>query len=78
MTDTRCADNSVVIKLGYAMNIGTYCCYHFFQIVNRALQMHGGYGYLKDYAVQQYLRDIRVHQILEGIDNHSCFRTLKR
>lgn len=28
--------------------------------------MHGGYGYLKDYAVQQYLRDIRVHQILEG------------
>ena len=37
-----------------------------FQIVNQALQMHGGYGYLKDYRVQQYLRDIRVHQILEG------------
>ncbi|XP_059813117.1 isobutyryl-CoA dehydrogenase, mitochondrial isoform X2 [Hypanus sabinus] len=31
-----------------------------------ALQMHGGYGYLKDYAVQQFVRDIRVHQILEG------------
>ena len=28
--------------------------------------MHGGYGYLKDYAVQQYVRDSRVHQILEG------------
>lgn len=28
--------------------------------------MHGGYGYLKDYPVQQYVRDIRVHQILEG------------
>lgn len=28
--------------------------------------MHGGYGYLKDYAVQQYMRDSRVHQILEG------------
>ena len=28
--------------------------------------MFGGYGYLKDYAVQQYVRDIRVHQILEG------------
>lgn len=28
--------------------------------------MHGGYGYLKDYAVQQFVRDIRVHQILEG------------
>lgn len=36
------------------------------QICNRALQMHGGYGYLKDYAVQQYVRDSRVHQILEG------------
>ncbi|XP_053547487.1 isobutyryl-CoA dehydrogenase, mitochondrial [Bombina bombina] len=37
-----------------------------FQVCNQALQMHGGYGYLKDYAVQQYVRDIRVHQILEG------------
>lgn len=36
------------------------------QICNQALQMHGGYGYLKDYAVQQYVRDTRVHQILEG------------
>ena len=36
------------------------------QICNQALQMHGGYGYLKDYAVQQYVRDLRVHQILEG------------
>ncbi|KAM4652578.1 isobutyryl-CoA dehydrogenase, mitochondrial [Discoglossus pictus] len=37
-----------------------------FQVCNQALQMHGGYGYLKDYAVQQYVRDVRVHQILEG------------
>ncbi|XP_034460027.1 isobutyryl-CoA dehydrogenase, mitochondrial [Hippoglossus hippoglossus] len=37
-----------------------------FDICNQALQMHGGYGYLKDYAVQQFVRDIRVHQILEG------------
>uniref|UniRef100_A0A8C5MXS0 Isobutyryl-CoA dehydrogenase, mitochondrial n=1 Tax=Leptobrachium leishanense TaxID=445787 RepID=A0A8C5MXS0_9ANUR len=36
-----------------------------FKVCNEALQMHGGYGYLKDYAVQQYVRDIRVHQILE-------------
>ena len=28
--------------------------------------MFGGYGYLKDYPMQQYLRDLRVHQILEG------------
>ncbi|XP_022412010.1 isobutyryl-CoA dehydrogenase, mitochondrial isoform X3 [Delphinapterus leucas] len=37
-----------------------------FAICNQALQMHGGYGYLKDCAVQQYMRDSRVHQILEG------------
>uniref|UniRef100_A0A6Q2XDQ2 Isobutyryl-CoA dehydrogenase, mitochondrial n=1 Tax=Esox lucius TaxID=8010 RepID=A0A6Q2XDQ2_ESOLU len=39
-----------------------------FNICNQALQMHGGYGYLKDYAVQQFVRDIRVHQILEGMN----------
>jgi len=37
-----------------------------FEIVNQALQMHGGYGYLKDYPIEQFLRDIRVNQILEG------------
>ena len=37
-----------------------------FNITNEALQIHGGYGYLKDYAVQQYMRDSRVHMILEG------------
>ncbi|MFL2654444.1 MAG: acyl-CoA dehydrogenase family protein [Alphaproteobacteria bacterium] len=37
-----------------------------FDIVNRALQLHGGYGYLKDFPIERYLRDLRVHQILEG------------
>jgi alkylation response protein AidB-like acyl-CoA dehydrogenase len=37
-----------------------------FTVCNRALQLHGGYGYLKDYPVERYLRDVRVHQILEG------------
>lgn len=37
-----------------------------FEIVNMALQMHGGYGILKDYPIQMYLRDCRVHQIIEG------------
>ncbi len=40
---------------------------HCFNITNEALQLHGGYGYLKDYAVQQFMRDTRVHQILEGL-----------
>ena len=37
-----------------------------FQIVDRALQLHGGYGYLADYAIERYFRDTRVHRILEG------------
>ena len=37
-----------------------------FQIVNEALQIHGGYGYLADYPLERFLRDVRVHQILEG------------
>ncbi|ORZ39486.1 acyl-CoA dehydrogenase/oxidase, partial [Catenaria anguillulae PL171] len=39
---------------------------HCYQVCDEALQLHGGYGYLKDYPVQQYLRDLRVHRILEG------------
>ncbi len=37
-----------------------------FKIVNEALQLHGGYGYIRDYGIERYLRDCRVHQILEG------------
>lgn len=37
-----------------------------FNLVNDALQIHGGYGYLKDYPLERMLRDVRVHQILEG------------
>ncbi len=35
-------------------------------VCNDALQLHGGYGYLKDFPIERYLRDVRVHQILEG------------
>ena len=37
-----------------------------FNICNEALQLHGGYGYLRDYPLERLLRDSRVHQILEG------------
>jgi hypothetical protein len=37
-----------------------------FAICNEALQLHGGYGYLKDLPVERFVRDLRVHQILEG------------
>ncbi|MCP0914676.1 acyl-CoA dehydrogenase family protein [Legionella sp. 27cVA30] len=37
-----------------------------FQISDKAMQMHGGYGYLRDYQIERIFRDLRVHQILEG------------
>ena len=37
-----------------------------FEVANRALQIHGGYGYLTDYGIEKIVRDLRVHQILEG------------
>ena len=35
-------------------------------VVDRALQLHGGYGYLQDYPIERLFRDLRVHRILEG------------
>lgn len=37
-----------------------------FNICNEALQLHGGYGYIKEYQIERFVRDVRVHQILEG------------
>ncbi|MFI1264814.1 MULTISPECIES: acyl-CoA dehydrogenase family protein [Streptomyces] len=37
-----------------------------YSVADRALQLHGGYGYLTEYGIEKILRDLRVHQILEG------------
>ena len=37
-----------------------------FTVINDALQLHGGYGYIREYPLERLLRDARVHQILEG------------
>jgi len=37
-----------------------------FTVCNDALQIHGGYGYIKEYPLERHVRDVRVHQILEG------------
>ncbi|SMF84659.1 acyl-CoA dehydrogenase family protein [Streptomyces sp. Amel2xC10] len=37
-----------------------------FSVADRALQLHGGYGYLSEYGIEKIVRDLRVHQILEG------------
>jgi alkylation response protein AidB-like acyl-CoA dehydrogenase len=34
-----------------------------FRVCNEALQLHGGYGYLKDYPIERFVRDVRVHQV---------------
>jgi isobutyryl-CoA dehydrogenase len=51
------------LRCAMAKRFATDAC---FQICDEALQLHGGYGYLKDFPVERYLRDLRVHRILEG------------
>jgi alkylation response protein AidB-like acyl-CoA dehydrogenase len=50
-------------RAAMAKRFATDAC---FRITDEALQLHGGYGYIKDYAIERYLRDLRVHRILEG------------
>ena len=58
---------------GKAVDATTYCAMakRFatdagFTVCNEALQIHGGYGYMREYPLERYMRDARVHQILEG------------
>ena len=46
-----------------AKRLATDLC---FEVCNTAIQIYGGYGYIKDYPVERLMRDVRVHQILEG------------
>lgn len=62
----KCLDNlepNYTMQCAMAKKFATDKC---FDIVNDSLQMHGGYGYLRDYPIERFLRDLRVHQILEG------------
>ena len=56
-------DPQATLHCAMAKRIATDAGFH---AVNEALQLHGGYGYLKDFPIERYLRDLRVHQILEG------------
>lgn len=60
---SRSTQSVISARIAAAKAKATDAC---FDIVNESLQMFGGYGYLKDYRLQQYFRDVRVHQILEG------------
>ena len=54
---------SATAEAAMAKRFATDTC---FDVANQALQLHGGYGYLRDYPVERVLRDLRVHSILEG------------
>lgn len=57
------ADPEATMFCAMAKRYATDVC---FEIIDEALQIHGGYGYIKEYPVEKLLRDARVHRILEG------------
>ncbi|RDI43774.1 acyl-CoA dehydrogenase family protein [Aquicella lusitana] len=56
-------DPHAIMYCAMAKRLATDLC---FTICDQALQLHGGYGYIRDYPIERYFRDLRVHQILEG------------
>lgn len=56
-------DPQATLHCAMAKRFATDTC---FEVVNEALQLHGGYGYIQEYPLERLLRDLRVHQILEG------------
>ena len=59
-------DNGLSNKTQAAAMAKLFATEHCYDVCNMALQMHGGYGYLKEYPIERYVRDLRVHTILEG------------
>ncbi len=49
-----------------------------FDVCNQAIQLHGGYGYIKEYPIERFMRDARVHQILEGTNEVMRMITARR
>ena len=56
-------DAEKTLYCAMAKRLATDLC---FNVCNDALQLHGGYGYIREYPLERYVRDARVHQILEG------------
>ncbi len=56
-------DSDATLHCAMAKRFATDAC---FSVCNEALQLHGGYGYLRDFPLERMVRDVRVHQILEG------------
>lgn len=54
---------NMITHCAMAKRFATDLC---FAICNNALQIHGGYGFIQEYALERYFRDLRAHQIVEG------------
>ena len=59
-------DNNDADKTTYCAMAKRFATDVGFKVCNDALQLHGGYGYIKEYPLERHVRDVRVHQILEG------------
>lgn len=59
-------DNNAPEKTTYCAMAKRFATDTGFKVCNDALQLHGGYGYIKEYPIERFMRDSRVHQILEG------------
>lgn len=59
-------DNGDTEKSAYCAMAKRFATDVGFQICDEALQLHGGYGYIKEYPIERHFRDTRVHRILEG------------
>ena len=59
-------DNNAPEKTAYCAMAKRFATDIGFQVCDAALQIHGGYGYIKEYPLERHFRDVRVHQILEG------------
>src|SRR5690625_7438309 len=59
--DRKAADATTYCAMAkrFATDVG-------FKVCNEALQLHGGYGYIREYPLERHVRDTRVHQNLEG------------
>ena len=49
-----------------------------FKVCDQAMQLHGGYGYIREYPIERFFRDARVHQILEGTNEIMRVITARR
>ena len=59
-------DNDDVDKVELCAMAKRYVTDACFDVADKALQLHGGYGYLREYGLEKIVRDLRVHRILEG------------